>query len=198
MLVISEAIANRRVMSIHAGAPIASINEAIVDPSKLKIEAFSVYSRNLQFFSVIHSNDIREWSALGVVINSEDEIMEVDDNMPKVKKLVESKFKLDGINVRTSSGKRLGKVRSYVFETDGFFVVKLYVEKTGLLALANILNQPLVIDRESIINVTNKYIEISDESTKVKSKKIKEVDYNFSPQSSEAASEMASDQVGKT
>ncbi|HRV76131.1 MAG: hypothetical protein H6799_00280 [Candidatus Nomurabacteria bacterium] len=196
MLVISESIAGRRVMSIHAGAPIASINEAIIDPSNLKISAFSVYSQNLQFFSVVHSSDIREWSNLGLVINSEDDVMEVDDNMPKIKKLVESKFKLDGINVRTSSGKRIGKVKNYVFETDGYFIVKLYVEKTVILSL---FSQPLIIGRDAVINVTDKYIVISDESAKVRVKRNKEaVDYGFSAQSSEAANDIASDQVGKT
>lgn len=196
MLIISEAIPGRRVMSIHAGGAIATVGEAIVDPSNLKIKAFSVYARGLQYFSVVHSSDIREWSNLGVVINSEDDVMEVDDNMPKIKELVESKFKLDGISVRTSSGKRLGKVKNYVFETDGFFVVKLYVERSGLLSL---LSQPLVIERDSVINVTSKYIVIDDDINKAKVKKAKEnVDYGFSAQSSDAASEIASDQVGKT
>ncbi len=197
VLVISEAIANKRIMSIHAGGAIASVDMAIIDPSNLKISAFSVYAKGLQYFSVIHSSDIREWSSLGVVINSEDDIMEVDENMPKLKQLIESKFELDGINVRTTSGKRLGKVRSYIFETDGFFVVKLYIEKTGLLSL---LNQTLIVERDAVVNVTNKFIVISDEASKIRSKKgIKDnVEYGFSAQSSDAASEIASDQVGKT
>lgn len=196
MLVISEAILGRKVMSVHAGGAIANLDSAIIDPSNLKIMAFSVYARGLQYFSVVHSTDIREWSSLGVVINSEDDVMEVDDNIPKLKKLVEAKFKLDGIGVRTTSGKRMGRVRNYVFETDGFFVVKLYIEKTGLLSL---LSQPLTIERESVVNVTNKFIVIDDDVNKAKIKNKKEnVDYGFSAQSSDAASEMASDQVGKT
>lgn len=198
MLIISEVISGKRVMSIHAGGAIATINEAVIDPTNLKIVAFSVHARGLQYFSVVHSSDIREWSELGAVINSEDDIMEVDENMPKVRSIAESKFKLEGIGVRTTSGKRLGKVRSYVFETDGFFVVKLYVERAGLLSL---LSQPLIIERDSVVNVTNKFVVISDDANKVKSRskgKKENVEYGFNAQSSDAAREIASDQVGKT
>lgn len=197
MLVIDEIISGKKVMSIHAGRAIAAINEAVIDPSDLKIVAFSIHARGLRYFSVIHSSDIREWSNLGAVINSEDDVMEVDENMPKIKELVESKFRLGGIGVRTESGRRLGRVKNYIFETDGFFVVKLYIEKTGLLSL---LSQPLVIERGSVINVTNKFIVIADDANKVKIKgRPKEnIDYGFSTQSSDAASEIASDQVGKT
>lgn len=180
MLVLSEAIGGRNVMSIHAGGAIAKTSEAIIDPANLKIIAFSVLARGLQYFSVIHCSDIREWSPIGVVINSEDDLMEVDENMPKIRELIESKFKLDGIGVRTESGKRLGRVKNFVFETDGYFVVKFYIERSGPF---NLFNQPLVIERDSVVNVTNKFIVVSDDKSKVKAKasKVKEeVEYGFS------------------
>ena len=179
MLVLSETISGKKVMSIHAGGAIASIGDAIIDPSNLKIVGFSVAARGLKYFSVVHASDIREWSALGAVINSEDDIMEVDENMPKIRGLIESKFKLDGIGVRTESGKRLGKVKNYVFETEGFFVVKFYIEKSGPL---NFFSQPLVIERDSVVNVTNKFIVVADDKSKVKAgdKKKTNVEYGFS------------------
>lgn len=180
MLILSEAISGKKVMSIHAGGAIAAASEAIVEPKNLKIVGFSVFARGIDYFSVVHSSDIREWSALGIIINSEDDVMEVDENMPKIREIVESKFKLEGIGVRTESGKRLGRVKNYVFETDGYFVVKLYVEKAGLLSL---MSQPLVIDRDTVVNVTNKFIVISDDKAKAKvrgSRVKKEVEYGFS------------------
>lgn len=180
MLVLSEAVADKKVMSIHAGGAIATTSAAIIDPKNLKIVAFSVSAKGLKYFSVVHSSDIREWSALGVIINSEDDVMEVDENMPKIREIIESNFKLEGIGVRTESGKRLGRVKNYVFETDGFFVVKLYIEKSSMLGL---FSQPLVIERDSVVNVTNKFIVVSDDKAKakLKSSKVKEeVEYGFS------------------
>lgn len=180
MLVISEAVSDKKVMSIHAGGAIAITGDAIIDPKNLKIVAFSVAAKGLKYFSVIHSSDIREWSALGVIINSEDDVMEVDENMPKIREIIESNFKLEGIGVRTEAGKRLGRVKNYVFETDGFFVVKFYVEKSSMLGL---FSQPLVIERDSVVNVTNKFIVISDDKAKAKvkaSKAKKEIEYGFS------------------
>lgn len=189
MLVINDAISGKKVMSIHAGGAIASIEGALIDPSNLKILAFSVNAKNIKYFSVVFSSDIREWGQIGAIINSEDEIIEVDENLPKIKDIAQSKFRLEGIGVRTESGRRLGRVKNYIFETDGFFVVKFYIEK---IAWLGIFKQPIVIERESIINVTDKFLVVSDDASKVKNTK-----YGFMPQSSEAAKDMASDQDGK-
>lgn len=180
MLILSEAISGKKVMSMHAGGAIASLAEPIIDPANLKINAFSISARGMKYFSVLHGSDIREWSAIGAIVNSEDAIMEVDENMPKIKELIEGGFKLEGIGVRTESGKRLGRVRNFVFETDGFFVVKLNIERRSLLGL---VNTPISIERDSIVNVTKKFIVISDNANKVKSKSEKKqtanVEYGF-------------------
>ena len=104
--------------------------------------------------------------------------MEVDENMPKIRELAEAKFEMTGIGVRTESGKRLGRVRNFVFETEGFFVVKINIEKRSLLGL---INTPLSIERDSIVNVTKKFLVISDNANKVKDgKKAKaNVEYGF-------------------
>lgn len=180
MLVLSEAIYGKKVMSMHAGGAIAALGEPIIDPANLKIAAFAVSSKGMQYFSVLHSNDIREWSSLGAIVNSEDSLMEVDENMPKIKDLVEAKFNLVGLGVRTESGKRLGRVHNFVFETEGYFVVKLNIEKRSLLGL---INSPLSIERDSIVNVTKKFIVISDNANKVRVQNRKKaktnVEYGF-------------------
>ncbi len=176
MLILSEAIYDKKVMSIHAGGAIASLQDPVIDPKDLKIIGFSVAARGLKYYSVLHSNDIREWGKLGVIVNSEDAIMEVDDNMPKLKQLAEAGFSLQGIGVRTESGKRLGEVRSFVFESEGYFVVKLNVEKKGILSL---MNNTRTIERDSIVNVTKKFLIVSDDVLKVKSGGIKKAGENI-------------------
>ncbi len=175
MLILSEAISGKKVMSMHAGGAIAGLSEPIVDPTNLKIVAFSVGARGMKYFSVLHSSDIREWGPLGAIVNSEDVIMEVDENMPKIRELVEAKFNLVGLGVRTESGKRLGKVHNFVFETDGFFIVKINIEKRSVLGL---FNTPLSIERDSIVNVTKKFIVISDNANKVRTKSDKKAEAN--------------------
>lgn len=176
MLVLSEAIYGRKVMSIHAGGQIATLQDPLIDPKNLKIVGFGVSARGLQYYSVLHSSDIREWGNIGVIVNSEDAIMEVDENMPKIKYLAEAGFKLEGIGVRTESGKRLGKVRNFVFETEGYFVVKLYVENRGILSL---MNGTRVIERDSIVNVTKKFLVVSEDTLKVRSGSKKKANENI-------------------
>jgi uncharacterized protein YrrD len=181
MLILSEAISGKKVMSLHAGGAIATISEPIIDPVNLKIVAFSVTARGMKYFSALHSNDIREWGPLGAIVNSEDALIEVDENMPIIKNLVEEGFKLANINVRTESGKRIGKVRNFIFESDGYFVVKINIESRSLMGL---ISTPKCIERDSIVNVTKKYIVISDSANKIKaanSKKAgsKNIEYGF-------------------
>lgn len=163
MLILSDTVSKKAIMSVHAGKAIARIAEPIIEPSNLKIVAFSVSAPGLKFLSVLHSGDIREWSRLGVIVNSEDDIMEVDENMPKIRKLAEDNFQLGGVGVRTESGKRLGRVRNFVFETEGFFVVKFYVERFGLLGFTK---PTLIFDRDSVVNITQKYIVIADDASR--------------------------------
>lgn len=166
-------------MSIHAGGAIANLQEAVIDPKNLKIIGFSVNARGLKYYSILHSSDIREWGTIGAIVNSEDSIMEVDENMPKVKDIVEGGFRLEGIGVRTESGKRLGNVRNFVFETEGYFVVKLNIENRGILSL---MNGARTIQRDSIVNVTKKFLVVKDDALKVRTAKQKaseNVEYGF-------------------
>lgn len=185
MLILSTAAVGRKVMSIHSGVAVAVIDEFIIDPAKLRIEAFSVRGPRVKFFSVLHTGDIREWNRMGVIVNSEDDIIEVGEDMPKVKSLVEDKFNLNNIGARTEAGKRLGKVKSFVFDDLSFGVVKINVEKGGILS---IFGGMLVIDRASVVNVTKKYIVVKDgfekivesSKNKVLGKGVENVEYGFS------------------
>lgn len=166
MLILSTAEAGRKIVSIHSGGVVALIEASIIDPSRLKIVAFSVRGPRIKYFSILHTSDIREWGRgmLGVVINSEDDIVEVAEDMPKIKTLVEEKFRLVGINVRTESGKRLGRVKSYVFDSQSFDVTSINVEKLGIFS---IFSGRLAIGRVSILNVTKRYIVVKDGTEKI-------------------------------
>lgn len=180
MLVLSDAIFGVKVLSLHVAKPIAKVADALIDPSKLKIEAFSVRGGGIRYFSAIFTGDVREWGPMGLIVNSEDVIMEVDDNLPRLKGIVEDEFELVGARVRTESGKRLGKVVRFVFETEGFFVVKIYVDRISTLGLGR---RPLIIERDSIVDVKKKHIIVKDAHIKNKTstEKTTQQSYEFSP-----------------
>jgi sporulation protein YlmC with PRC-barrel domain len=175
VLILSNTINGKRVMSIHHGGAIAKIQSALIDPSKLKIEAFEVIGPGIRFFSILHSTDIREWGHLGAIINSEDDIMEVDESIPKILALTKDGFNLIGIQVRTEQGKRLGKVSDFVFESEGFNIVKLYVEKSVGFG---IFKDPIILERSCIVNVTKKFIVVDTDSS-VKASLEENVEYGF-------------------
>ncbi len=159
MLILDSLISQKRIYSVHSGSQIASLRNPVINRGNLKIEAFEIAAAGIRFLTVVHSVDIREWNRLGVIIDSEDDLMEVGHDMPKLKALVEDNCQLLEMGVRTQSGKRLGKVSDFAFDPSDYYIKKIYVDKSSIFS---ILKDPLIIGRESIIDITNKFIIIKD------------------------------------
>lgn len=152
MLLLNSQLNNVSVMSLQTGASLGTAHEPIIDPRKLQIIAFYIAGPRIQATSVIHTDDIREFGPLGFIVNGADSIMELDEDLVRLREVIDFKFSLLGKTVVDDRKKRIGKVTEYTLESDGFVIQKLHV---GQSLMKNIASSNLIIHRSQIIEITD-------------------------------------------
>src|SRR5215203_3364613 len=94
MLVRSDSLAAMAIVSIQTGSRLASIGEAIIDPRNLKVVALYCDGPALDVHpAVLHTEDIREVSDIGAIIDNTDDIMPLDD-LVRLKEVTDLSFEL--------------------------------------------------------------------------------------------------------
>lgn len=161
MLLLNSQLQSVPVMSLQTGTQLGTTQEPIIDPRKLQVVAYYVVGPRIQANSVLHTNDIREFGPLGFIVNGADTVMELDDDLIRLKEVVNFKFTLLGKTVVDEQKKRLGKVSEYTVESDGFTIQKLHVSQS---VMKNITNSNLVIHRSQVIEITDKLIIVKSAS----------------------------------
>lgn len=172
MLINGTSLVGCPVLNLHIGGEAARVVEPIVDPNNLKIIAFRVEGKlvNEDTGDILPIERVREFSRMGMVIDSADDFAQVDDII-KVKEIVDLNFSLIGLKVVTRSNSKLGKVLDYTVEVGGWAVQQIIVQRPALKA---IFDPELIIARNKIVEVDDYKVVIKDEHDKVKSK-VKEV-----------------------
>lgn len=155
MLVLGSRLHDTPVMSLQTGTRLAKVKLPVINPANLKILAYEVDGPLLnEHPSFLRTADIREMGALGMIVDSADEIIALDDVI-KIKELRELNFQLVGLPVIDEHKHKLGKVEDYTLETHGFVIQQLNV-KRGLLRGLN--DTGLLIHRSQIIEVNDNFI----------------------------------------
>lgn len=159
MLLPADRLLNTPVMSLQTGGRLAQTKAPIIDPRNLSILAYELDGSSLdQHPSFLRVEDIREISSLGLIVDSSDEFVGLEDII-KLKEVYEFSFELLGKPVRDKKGKKVGKVIGYSIEPGSFMVKQLNVRRP---LLKSFNDTELLIDRTQII-------EVSDESVTIKS-----------------------------
>src|SRR5688572_7321276 len=116
MLVLSQRLLSLPIVSIQTGGQLGKISSAIIDPRQLKVVAFYCAGPMIDVSpAILHSEDVREVSSLGLIVDSADEIMAADD-LVRLKEVIGYKFKLEDKLVVQENGRKVGKVASYSVE----------------------------------------------------------------------------------
>lgn len=155
MLLLNSQLKNVPIMSLQSGTELGTANDPIIDPRKLQIAAYYVAGPRIQTTSVLHTSDIREFGPLGFIVDSADSIMELDDDLIRLKEVIKLKFTLLGKMVVDERKKRLGKVGEYTLESDAFTVQKIHVSQS---MIKNIASSNLIIHRSQIVELTDHLI----------------------------------------
>jgi uncharacterized protein YrrD len=159
MLQLSKAILGRSVMSLRTGGQVATVTSAIINPNNLKIEGlYCQDSINKKQQLVLLYQDIRDIIAQGVVVNDHDVLSEPTE-LIRLKDVMKLNFTLTGKQVVSVSKHKLGKVNDYAFESSTMFIQKLYVSQS---LLKNLTTGGISVDRNQIVEITNRKIVVQD------------------------------------
>ena len=113
MLIPSEQMINRPVMSLQTGGQLATTKSELIDPRNLTIIAYELEGHQLdQHPSFLTIADIREISNLGIIVDSSEEFIGASDVI-KVEEVYGFGFELHGKRVEDNKGHNLGKGIGY-------------------------------------------------------------------------------------
>lgn len=165
MLIPAKHLNQTPVMSLQTGAEIAQTGEAIIDPGVLEVVAYRLNGPRIKGAStLLLTNDIREISDIGFIVDSSDELVEEPDIL-KLQKLARLNFHLNGLDVFDDTKNRLGKIDDYGIDPMTFTIHQLYVKRPLLKSLQT---SDLIISRKQIIEVNNKAIIVRSASLEEK------------------------------
>lgn len=158
------------VLSVQTGTPVGYLSAAIVDPDTLKILAFRLQGPLVDSANLLDTKSIREYSNLGMVIDDAEELVEENDII-RVKEVLELSFDLLSLKVETKKGSKLGHVIDYTVTPDDYTIQQIIVKRPLIKALSD---PELTIPRTEIVEITDYKIIVKDEEKTIKERAAKE------------------------
>lgn len=148
------------VMGLQTGSELARTSKAVIDPRTLEVVAYEVEGPTLdQHPSLLRVVDVREFSDIGMIVDSSDEFVSPDDII-KLGEVYKLGFTLVGMPVIDEKHSKIGKVDGYTIETGGFVVQQLSVKRPLLKSLND---AQLLIHRSQITEINDSAIVIHSE-----------------------------------
>ena len=168
MLVTSSKLTSIPILSVQAGGAIGHIAEPIVDPDTLKIIAFRLEGGPIPRTGAnfLDTSSIREFSSMGIVIDSIDELVDPEDII-RLNEVLGLNFNLIGLKVETKKHSKLGKVIDFTATSDDFEIQQIIVKRP---ALKSFVDSELTIHRKEIVEITDYKVIIKDEEKTLKKK----------------------------
>ena len=146
------------IKSLRNGRTIGRLSDPILDPRDLSIAAFYVEVRALGGELVLFSDDIREYTSSGAIVDSEDNLMETD-GLVRLEELQEINFSLVGKQVITDKKRKVGKVSDFTVDDASYQIEKLYVRPPMVKSISS---GERIIGRRQIVEVNDSQIIVKD------------------------------------
>ncbi len=146
-------------MSLRTGGPVATALQPLINPNNLKIEGWfcaDKFKKNTTL--ILQTQDVRDILPQGIVVNDY-EVLSDPEELVRLKEPIEIAFDPLGKQVVTVNKKKLGKVNDYAVEMNTFYIQKLYVAQSFLKSISG---GSLSVDRNQIVEITDKKIVIND------------------------------------
>lgn len=164
MLLLGSQLIKTPVMGLQTGAELAKVTIPLIDPANLKIMAYIVEGPLLdEHPSLILTNDIREFSSIGMIIDSSDEFVGLHD-VVKIEQLYNLGFKLIGMSVIDETKHKLGKIEDYSVDSESFVIQQLHVKRGVIKSLTD---TGLMIHRSQIVEINDKHIVVKSGAKKI-------------------------------
>ncbi len=166
MLLLGSRLIGTPIMGLQTGTKLAQTAAPLIDPANLKIMAYVVEGPLLvDHPSLIRVADVRELSDIGMIIDSNDEFIGVDDVI-KIRELYELEFELVGMNVIDETKRKLGKVDDYSLDSSSFVIQQLSVQRSLIKSLTD---TGMLIHRSQIIEINDNHIVVRTTAQKLQS-----------------------------
>ncbi len=164
MLLLGSQLIKTPVMGLQTGAELAKVSSPLIDPANLKLMAYILEGPLLsEHPSLILTNDIRELSSIGMIIDSSDEFVGLHD-VVKIEELYNLGFKLVGMNVIDETKHKLGKIEDYSVDSESFVIQQLHI-KRGIIK--GLTETGLLVHRSQIVEINDKNIVVRSTAKKV-------------------------------
>jgi hypothetical protein len=148
-------------MGLQTGSELARTSKAIIDPKTLEIAAYELEGPLLdEHPSLLRIADVREFSDIGLIVDSSDEFVAVDDII-KLKEIYDLNFTPTGMTVIDEKRHKLGKVDSYTIETSAFLIQQLLVKRPLFKSLND---AHLLIHRTQITEINDREIVVHSQA----------------------------------
>lgn len=172
MIIDSIKLLNYPVLSIHVGGMIAKTTSLIIDPNDLKIVGFQLTGPEVggDNGTILQVKDIREFSNIGMVVDSIDEFVSPGDVI-KLDEILNLNFELIGKKVESKKGSKIGKVSGFSVNTEDFMIQQFVVQRP---VMKSFLDPELLIGRSEIEKVTDEKVIVKDEEEKIRKRALKE------------------------
>lgn len=172
MLIDSNRLLDYPILSLHVGGMIAKTTSLIIDPNDLRVVGFNLIGPEVggENGTILQVKDIREFSNIGMVVDSIDEFVNPGDVI-KLDEVLNLNFELIGKKVESKKGSKIGKVSGFMINTEDFMVQQFVVQRPMMKAF---LDPELLIGRSEVVKVTDEKVIVKDEEDKIKKRALKE------------------------
>lgn len=154
MIIAGSRLLDAPVMGLQTGGELARTVRAVVDPATLQILAYEVSGPLTHGTKLLRVADVREFSDIGIIVDSIDEFVAVEDVI-KLHEIYALGFEPLGMAVTDEKRSKLGKVNGYTLETKTFTIQQLSVKRPLLRSLGD---TELLVHRTQIIEINDKAI----------------------------------------
>ena len=167
MLVPIGKLIDSPILSLQTGAELARTQDVIIDPRRLNIIALRVSGSRLDNKdSVLHPEDIREISDIGMIIDDSDKLMSTE-GLVRLQEVIDFGFVLPGITVIDNQGNKIGTVKDYSVDPESFIIQQLYIKPPFMKSISV---STLTVHRSQILSVDNRKIVVKSPTIKEESK----------------------------
>ncbi len=161
MLITGDRLLNTPVLGLQTGGELARTMNAVIDPANLKIHAYELNGALLDTVpSLLRIADIREISDIGVIVDSSDEFVGLDDVI-KLSEIYKLDFNLMSMSVVDIKGGKLGRVNGYTVNTVDFLIYQLSVKRPFFKSFND---TELLIHRSQITEINKTTIIVRSEA----------------------------------
>lgn len=160
MLLAFDRLIDIPVMSLQTGGQLARTKQPLINPDNLMIVAYELEGPSLDTTpSFLRVADVRELSNLGMIVDSSEEFIGIDDVI-KIREIYDLNFELIGKPVIDQKKHKLGKVIGYAVEPGSFLIKQLAVRRP---LLKSFTDTELLIDRTQIMEISDSVIVIKND-----------------------------------